>query len=286
VPRLLIVHPTLHRIAEQAMATLPAGTVERLLVIGGSWRKLDGSGPADARRPVAAGCRDLCVHTRVQLGNDRPAQGHPDLASLARADLPRHGDGVWLRRPGRPVSGAGADGARRGLRLRDGHTVFRRLREIATRFEPARVLERLADGRFTGVFMVPMHFQSILSLPPTLTSHRRTAQSLKTIISNAAALPQPLKERIIEYFGEGLLHETYGSTEAGIVANIRPEDQLRTNRSVGRAFALNEIRLLGADGAEVAVGEVGELYSRSPYLFDGYWGHPSGSRIAPVPAAG
>ena len=77
------------------------------------------------------------------------------------------------------------------------------------------------------------------------------------------------RSRIVAYFGEGLLHETYGSTEAGIVTNIRPQDQLRTRQSVGRAFALNEIRLLAPDGSEVPTGEVGELFSRSPYLFEG-----------------
>jgi len=147
--------------------------------------------------------------------------------------------------------------------------------EIATRFEPQNVLERLAAGAFTGVFMVPTHFQAIFALPPaTLNRYLGTAKSLKTIISNAAALPQRLKEKIIDYFGGGLLHETYGSTEAGIVTNIRPQDQLRTQQSVGRAFALNEIRLIGPDGNDVPVGEVGELYSRSPYLFEGYWNKP------------
>jgi long-chain acyl-CoA synthetase len=147
--------------------------------------------------------------------------------------------------------------------------------EIATRFDPARVLERLATGRFTGVFMVPTHFQAILALPAeTRARYRGAFEALQTIISNAAALPQPLKEKVIDYFGEGLLHETYGSTEAGIVTNIRPQDQLRTQQSVGRAFALNEIRLLAPDGSEVPVGEVGELFSRSPYLFESYWNKP------------
>jgi acyl-CoA synthetase (AMP-forming)/AMP-acid ligase II len=147
--------------------------------------------------------------------------------------------------------------------------------EIAVRFDPAQVLERLADGAFTGVFMVPTHFQAIFALPSeTLAQRKGTARSLRTIISNAAALPQAVKERIVEYFGDGLLHETYGSTEAGIVTNIRPRDQLRTRQSVGRAFALNEIRLLAPDGSEVPDGEVGELFSRSPYLFDGYWNRP------------
>ncbi len=147
--------------------------------------------------------------------------------------------------------------------------------EIAAKFDPASVLDRLQKGGFTGVFMVPTHFQAIFSLPSdVLDRYRGTARGLRTIISNAAALPQELKQKIIDYFGDGLLHETYGSTEAGIVTNIRPADQLRTNRSVGRAFALNEIRLLSPAGEEVADGEVGELFSRSPYHFNGYWGHP------------
>jgi long-chain acyl-CoA synthetase len=112
--------------------------------------------------------------------------------------------------------------------------------EIAAKFDPVAVLDRLTNGAFTGVFMVPTHFQAILGQPAQLLDrYRGSAPSLRTIISNAAALPQSLKERIVEYFGEGLLHETYGSTEAGIVTNIRPADQLRTNRSAGRAFALN-----------------------------------------------
>ncbi|MFO1338220.1 MAG: AMP-binding protein [Burkholderiaceae bacterium] len=34
------------------------------------------------------------------------------------------------------------------------------------------------------------------------------------------------------------------------------------------------IRLLDGDGREVADGEVGELYSRTAYVFDGYWKNP------------
>ncbi len=35
------------------------------------------------------------------------------------------------------------------------------------------------------------------------------------------------------------------------------------------------IRLLDAQGNEVPDGEVGELYSRTPYVFDGYWKSPA-----------
>jgi len=153
--------------------------------------------------------------------------------------------------------------------------------EVLTRFEPEQVVARLAEDRFTGVFMVPTHFQAIFGLEkPALERHRGRAGRLRTIISNAAALPQSTKEAIIDYWGPGRLHETYGSTEAGIVTNLRPQYQLTHRHSVGPAFGLNTIRLLDEAGHEVERGAVGELYSSSPYLFNGYWNQPEETAAA------
>ena len=93
-------------------------------------------------------------------------------------------------------------------------------------------------------------------------------------MSNAAPLPQAVKEKIVAYWGDGLLHETYGSTEGGIVTNLRPQHQLTSRQSVGPAFALNQIRLVDRAGNEVESGAVGELFSASPYTFSGYWNQP------------
>jgi long-chain acyl-CoA synthetase len=147
--------------------------------------------------------------------------------------------------------------------------------ELVGKFDPATVVAKLAREPFSGIFMVPTHFQAIFALDrDILESYRGQAKQLRAIISNAAALPQAIKEKIVAYWGPGLLHETYGSTEAGIVTNIRPADQLLRRQSVGRPFAATEVKLLDDDGREVAAGAVGELYSRSPFLFNGYWGKP------------
>jgi long-chain acyl-CoA synthetase len=147
--------------------------------------------------------------------------------------------------------------------------------EVLPRFDPAQVVTKLATEPFTGVFMVPTHFQAIFGLESTLLEkYRGGSGALRTIMSNAAALPQAVKEKIVGFWGEGRLHETYGSTEAGVVTNLRPQYQLSRKQSVGPAFALNTIRLLDDDGQEVDTGAVGELYSRSPYLFNGYWDQP------------
>jgi len=153
--------------------------------------------------------------------------------------------------------------------------------EVLPRFEPELVLSRLASHPFTGVFMVPAHFQAIFGLErAALERWQGRMPALRTIMSNAAALPQAVKERIVGYFGAGLLHETYGSTEAGVVTNLRPQDQLLRKQSVGRPFAVTRIRLLDDDGRDVKDGEVGELYSLSPYIFNGYYNQPEETAAA------
>jgi long-chain acyl-CoA synthetase len=144
---------------------------------------------------------------------------------------------------------------------------------LRSKFEPEQVLQDVEEFGITNVFMVPTHFQAIFSLTKRAL-HDPDTSSLRTIISNAAPLPQVMKEKIVERFGDDLLFEAYGSTEASIVSNLRPPDQLRKQQCVGLPFPCTEVRLLDDGGSEVPVGEVGELFSRSPYLFNGYWQRP------------
>jgi len=148
--------------------------------------------------------------------------------------------------------------------------------EILTRFEPEDLLEAIQSGHATNVFMVPTHFQAVFALGDKVLDRYDTA-SLRTIISNAAPLAQVMKERIVDRFGENLLFECYGSTEGGIVSNLRPADQLRKPQCVGLPFPLTSVRVLDDDGSDVNPGEPGELFSSSPYLFSGYWNRPRDS---------
>ena len=141
---------------------------------------------------------------------------------------------------------------------------------IMSTFEPETLLANLVNDRITGVFMVPTHFHQLFNLEQSFLDLHRP-QHLKTIISNAAPLPQIAKEKIISYFGDGVLHETYGSTEAGIVTNLRPADQMRKRNCVGLPFTSTSVSIRNEQGLECASNEVGELFSRSPYLFNGYW---------------
>ena len=137
------------------------------------------------------------------------------------------------------------------------------------RFDAERVDGLLRSGTVGSVFMVPTMFSSIMDLgeaPP--------AAAGITIMSNAAALPERLKHFALSRWPNARLFEIYGTTEGGTISSLRPEDLLRKPRCVGQALALTEIRVTDESGRPVAAGEVGDLWSRSPYLFEGYWRRP------------
>lgn len=145
--------------------------------------------------------------------------------------------------------------------------------EILDKFDPETVLERLKFGGITGLFMVPTHFQMIFELPPeTLAKYEHPP--ITSILANAAPLPQAMKEKIIPYFGETVLHELYGATETGLVCNLRPKDQLRKASCVGTPFAHVEAEIRREDGSVCDPDEIGELWSRAPIMFNGYWNRP------------
>ena len=146
--------------------------------------------------------------------------------------------------------------------------------EILPQFDAEQVILKLAEGKADGIFMVPAHFQAIFSLDKEILESVRETHSLKSIISNASALPQPLKKDIVELFGADLLNETYGSTEAGIVTNLKPKYQMRKLNCVGTPFVASEVSLRDESGQEVSVDTPGELFSRGPALFTGYWNNP------------
>jgi len=102
----------------------------------------------------------------------------------------------------------------------------------------------------------------------------------KLMVSSAPARRET-KLAIMEAFPNSRLFEAFGSTEAGLVTLLRPEQQFEKLGSIGREIVgTGRLRLLDADGREVPEGEVGEIFSRTPTAFDGYWGLPEATARA------
>jgi acyl-CoA synthetase (AMP-forming)/AMP-acid ligase II len=141
-------------------------------------------------------------------------------------------------------------------------------------FDAEALLATLAREKVTFTSLVPTHYIMTLSLQEAVKAKYDVSRVEKLMISSAPARKET-KLAILEHFHNSRLYELYGSTEAGWVTLLRPEEQIDKLGSVGREWAgSGAIRLLDADGQEVPDGEVGELFSRTPYVFDGYWKNP------------
>jgi acyl-CoA synthetase (AMP-forming)/AMP-acid ligase II len=141
-------------------------------------------------------------------------------------------------------------------------------------FDPEALLRTMAEQRITFTSLVPTHYIMVLSLPDEVRV-RYDVSAVKSLLISSAPARRDTKLAILEQFPNAGLYEMYGSTEAGYVTVLRPEEQLTKLGSVGREWAgTGPIRILDPDGNEVPDGEIGELFSRTPYTFDGYWKDP------------
>ena len=137
-------------------------------------------------------------------------------------------------------------------------------------FDPEALLSMVERDRASSIFLVPTHASFMKAIGEDAI-RRYDTDHLTTMYFNAAPFPQDLKRWTIGMFPNAGIHELYGSTEAGIVSNLRPEFQLTKERCVGPPWFMTEVRVVDPDGNPVAPGEPGELFSRSPYLMNGYY---------------
>lgn len=151
---------------------------------------------------------------------------------------------------------------------------------MAERPTPDSVFRRLTGdapslgGRRPTVFYgVPTLFAAMLAhegFPP------RDRHALRVCTSAGEALPAAIGERFTEATGVDIL-DGIGSTEMlHIYLSNRPGD-VRYG-TTGKPVPGYELKLLGEDGAEVADGEVGDLYIKGPSAAAMYWNQREKSR--------
>jgi acyl-CoA synthetase (AMP-forming)/AMP-acid ligase II len=141
-------------------------------------------------------------------------------------------------------------------------------------FDPEHLVRTLAETGATFTSLVPTHYIMMLGLSAGVRAKYDLDRVEKLLISSAPAR-QETKRAVMEMFRNSGLYEVYGSTEAGLVTVLHPDEQFTKLGSVGReCVGSRPIRLLDPDGNEVPDGAAGELYSCTPFTFDGYWKMP------------
>jgi fatty-acyl-CoA synthase len=141
-------------------------------------------------------------------------------------------------------------------------------------FDPEDLLKWIEKEKVTFTSLVPTHYIMMLSLPDEIKK-KYDVSSIRQLLISSAPARKDTKMAITEYFKNAELWEAYGSTEAGLVTLLRPEEQFKKLGSIGREiWGSDRIKILDEDGKEVPRGSVGELYSRTPQVFKEYWKDP------------
>ena len=143
----------------------------------------------------------------------------------------------------------------------------------ARHFRAEEILEIIEKEKITYISLIPTHYNLILDVSEE--AKKRDVSSIRKLLCSSAPVTKNMKKEIMKFFPGVKLYEAYGSTEAGLVTLLKPEDQMRKLGSIGyEAVGTDFVKLLDKDGNEVGVGEVGELYSHGPMLFDEYYKMP------------
>jgi acyl-CoA synthetase (AMP-forming)/AMP-acid ligase II len=144
----------------------------------------------------------------------------------------------------------------------------------ARSFRPPEVFEIIERERITFISLVPTHYQMMLGVADE-ERRKHDLSSVDKLLCSSAPARREIKLGIMELFPGVKLYEGYGSTEAGIVTTLMPDEQMDHLGSIGReSSGTDVVKILDENGNPVERGQVGELYSRSPMMFNEYYKMP------------
>ncbi len=149
---------------------------------------------------------------------------------------------------------------------------------VLREMNPAEVIRLIGVHKITHAFLVPAVIQFMLSVPNASDGQ---FNSLELILYGASPISEEVLVGAIKTFGP-VFAQTYGLTETtGAITDLAKEDhdpegpRKHLLRSCGKPVPGVEIRIVdNATGKNMPVGEVGEIWVRSPQVMKGYWNMP------------
>ncbi len=131
---------------------------------------------------------------------------------------------------------------------------------LTPRFDAEGTLAEIQARKASWLYLVPTMMNRIWHLPDEVRG-RYDISSVQTLWHMAAPCPPWLKEAFIHWIAPGEVMELYAGTEAQAISIISGSEWLTHRGSVGRV-AVGEMKIVGEDGADLPVGQVGEIYMR------------------------
>ena len=158
---------------------------------------------------------------------------------------------------------------------------------VLREMNPAEVVRLIGAYKITHAFLVPAVIQFMLAVPDAESAD---CSSLQLILYGASPISEEVLIKAIQTFGP-IFGQTYGLTETtGSVTDLPPHDHDPSGprkhllRSCGKAIPGVELRIVDtATSLDMPVGEVGEIWCRSPQVMKGYWKNPAATAESITP---
>ncbi|MFH1150895.1 MAG: long-chain fatty acid--CoA ligase [Actinomycetota bacterium] len=149
--------------------------------------------------------------------------------------------------------------------------IFTGGRVVLTRFfVPDQAIKAIEKYQVTTMFGIPIMF---LLMSMSDLFEKADFSSMRAMIAGGAPCPVPLIEKYQEkgvVFSQG-----YGLTETAPAVSALPEDDVMRKRgSAGIPLFHVELKIFDENDRELPQGEMGEIVTRGPNVFTGYWNMP------------
>jgi fatty-acyl-CoA synthase len=141
---------------------------------------------------------------------------------------------------------------------------------LRRRFKPATVLADIAKHKVTAIVVVPVMLSRILD-ELEKTDPKPDLSSLRIVFVSGSQLGAELATRAMKDIGP-VVYNLYGSTEIAFASIARPQDLKKNPATVGPVVKGITVKLFDENGNEVPKGEIGRIFVRNTFPFEGYTG--------------
>jgi len=153
---------------------------------------------------------------------------------------------------------------------------------IMRQFDVNDWLELVQRERANRVMLVPTMLKRIIDHPDLA---KYDLSSLSVVTYGGAPMHCEVIKKAIRLFPGVSFINAFGQTEtASTITTLGPEDHIiegtdeekkkklrRLSLSIGRPMPDVEVKIIGEDGGDLPLGEIGEIVARGPRVMSGYW---------------